>query len=102
MSKVFNSTALETIILPWAKPIIEEAVETALRKQKAEEMKNKPPELWTKRQVCMYLKIHYLTLEKFIKQGIVKPIILGKQMRFDAEQLKSQMHEIRSHLYERK
>ena len=102
MEKVTNSLeAWQTFVLPWAKPIIEEAVETALRRQREEDIKNHPPELWSKKQVCRYLKIHYLTLEKFIERGIVKPIVLGKRMRFDAEQLKGQMHEIRSHLYER-
>lgn len=61
----------------------------------------RPAELWTKKQAYTYLQVSYITFQRFIDKGLVKPIQIGKAVRFDADQLKAEMAVIKSHLNER-
>lgn len=99
MEKFTNtlSASLEEMLTSVANQAAIKAVELHEERLKA----SRPPVLWNKRQARDYLKVSYNTLEKFIEKGLVNTVTIGKTVRFDAEELKAQVHEIRSHLYER-
>ena len=100
MEKFTNnlSSSLEEIMVIVAKRAAIKAVE--LHEERERTMR--PPVLWNKSQARDYMKVSYKTFEKFIEKGLVKPIQIGKTVRFNSEQLKSDLVGIRSHLYERK
>ena len=96
-----NLQQVGLMLLDLCKPLIDESVRKALAEQKEKDIQERPPELWNKNQTAKYLKVSFNTLQKFIRDGVVRPIKIGSRERFNADQIKKEVYDIRSHLYSR-
>lgn len=73
------------------KSLITEIIREELKKITPPTEPTKGMVLLSKKEVAKYLSISLTSLDKFIKQGLIKPIKMGSLIRFDKYELEESL-----------